>query len=104
LPISLVETATFPHRDQGVRLILATAGEPAVEEPSVRRRPEIMHGLNNLIQNAVQFAAREVNITTFWDAATVTVEIGDDGPGFPLHFLGRLGEPYLSPPAAVPAN
>ena len=102
LPISaLVETATLPHRDQGVRLILATAGEPAGEEPSVRRSPEIMHGLNNLIQNAVQFAAREVNITTFWDAATVTVEIGDDGPGFPLHFLGRLGEPYLSTRAGV---
>ncbi len=45
-----------PHRDQGVRLILATAGEPAGEEPLVRRSPEIMHGLNNLVQNAVQFA------------------------------------------------
>ena len=55
-----------------------------------------MHGINNLIQNAVQFAAREVSITTFWDAATVTVEIDDDGPGFPLQLLGRLGEPYLS--------
>ena len=26
----------------------------------------------------------------------MTVEIADDGPGFPLHLLGRLGEPYLS--------
>ena len=97
LPISaLVEAAAAPHRDQRVRLILATAGEPTGEEPLVRRSPEIMHGLNNLIQNAVQFAAREVSITTFWDAAAVTVEIDDDGPGFPLHLLGRLGEPYLS--------
>ena len=55
-----------------------------------------MHGLNNLIQNAVQFARREVSVTTFWDAVTVAVEITDDGPGFPLHLLGRLGEPYLS--------
>ena len=102
LPISaLIEAAALPHRDQGVRLILATAGEPAGEEPLVRRSPEIMHGLTNLIQNAVQFAAREVNITTFWDAATVTIEIGDDGPGFPLHLLGRLGEPYLSTRAGV---
>ena len=97
LPISaLVEAAAAPHRDQRVRLILATAGEPTGEEPLVRRSPEIMHGLNNLIQNAVQFAAREVSITTYWDAAAVTVEIDDDGPGFPLHLLGRLGEPYLS--------
>jgi two-component system sensor histidine kinase RegB len=102
LPISaLVEAAAAPHRHQGVRLIIATAGEPAGEEPLVRRSPEIMHGLNNLVQNAVQFAAREISITIFWDAVTVTVEIDDDGPGFPLHLLGRLGEPYLSTRAGV---
>jgi two-component system sensor histidine kinase RegB len=97
LPISaLVDAAAAPYREQGVRLILATAGGRAGEEPLVIRSPEIMHGLNNLVQNAVQFAAREVSVTTFWDAATVTVEIDDDGPGFPLHLFGRLGEPYLS--------
>jgi len=102
LPISaLVEAAAAPYRNQGIRLILATAGGPAGEEPLVRRSPEIMHGLNNLIQNAVQFAAREISITIFWDAATVTVELDDDGPGFPLHLLGRLGEPYLSTRAGV---
>jgi len=102
LPISaLVEAAAAPYRNQGVRLILATAGDPAVEEPLVRRSPEIMHGLNNLVQNAVQFAAREISITIFWDASTVTVELDDDGPGFPLHLLGRLGEPYLSTRAGV---
>ena len=98
---ALVETTASPYRNQGIRLILATAGEPAEEEPLVRRSPEIMHGLNNLIQNAVQFSAREVSITTFWDAKDVTVEIDDDGPGFPLHLLGRLGEPYLSTRAGV---
>jgi two-component system sensor histidine kinase RegB len=102
LPISaLVETAAAPHRHQGIRLILATAGAAAEDEPLVRRSPEIMHGLNNLIQNAVQFAAREVSITTFWDAKSVMVEVDDDGPGFPLHLLGRLGEPYLSTRAGV---
>ena len=102
LPISaLVEAAAEPHRDQGVRLILAIAGEPAGEEPFVRRSPEIMHALNNLVQNAVQFASHEVSITTYWDSATVAVEIDDDGPGFPLHLLGRLGEPYLSTRAGV---
>jgi two-component system, sensor histidine kinase RegB len=97
LPISaLVETAGAQHQHDGVKLIFATAGQPDPEEPLVRRSPEIMHGLNNLIQNAVQFARREVSVTTFWDKATVTVEIADDGPGFPLHLLGRLGEPYIS--------
>jgi len=102
LPISaLVEAAAAPYRNQGIRLIVATAGDPAGEEPLVRRSPEIMHGLNNLVQNAIQFAAREISITIFWDAETVTVELDDDGPGFPLHLLGRLGEPYLSTRAGV---
>ena len=97
LPISaLVEAAGALHQNQGVKLIFATAGQPAPEEPLVRRSPEIMHGLNNLVQNAVQFARREVSVTTFWDKSTVTVEVVDDGPGFPLHLLGRLGEPYIS--------
>jgi two-component system, sensor histidine kinase RegB len=97
LPISaLVEAAGALHGDQGVKLIFATAGQPEPEEPHVRRSPEIIHGLNNLIQNAVQFARREVSVTTYWDRMAVTVEIADDGPGFPLHLLGRLGEPYIS--------
>ena len=77
LPISaLVEAAGgAATSERGVRLIFATAGAPAEDEPQVRRSPEIMHGLNNLIQNAVQFARREVSVTTFWDAKTVTVEI-----------------------------
>jgi two-component system sensor histidine kinase RegB len=102
LPISaLVEAAGELSGDPRVRLIFATTGEPDREEPLVRRSPEIMHGLNNLIQNAVQFARREVSVTIHWDRSTVTVEVADDGPGFPAHLLGRLGEPYLSTRAGV---
>jgi two-component system, sensor histidine kinase RegB len=97
LPISaLVEAAGALYHEPRVRLIFATTGAPAGDEPLVTRSPEIMHGLNNLIQNAVQFARREVSVTIHWDRAAVTVEIADDGPGFPAHLLGRLGEPYLS--------
>jgi len=97
LPISaLVEAAGIPYHDARIRLIFATTGGPEDDEPLVQRSPEIMHGLNNLVQNAVQFARHEVSVTIFWDRETVTVEIADDGPGFPPHLLGRLGEPYLS--------
>ena len=97
LPISaLVEAAGALYHDPRVRLIFATTGEPDDEEPPVRRSPEIMHGLNNLIQNAIQFARSEVSVTIHWDKTNVTVEIADDGPGFPAHLIGRLGEPYLS--------
>lgn len=96
LPISaLVETAALSH-DPHIRLIFATAQGAEEDEPLVRRSPEIVHGLNNLIQNALQFARCEVSVTTSWDEAAITVEVADDGPGFPPHLLGRLGEPYLS--------
>jgi two-component system sensor histidine kinase RegB len=96
LPISaLVEAAGAPYRAGGVRVIYATTTSTG-EEPLVARRPEIMHGLGNLIQNAIQFASHEVTATIAWDHATVTVEIGDDGPGFAPHLLPRLGQPYLS--------
>jgi two-component system, sensor histidine kinase RegB len=93
---TLVEAAGAPYRERGIRLLFAATGSPEDDEPQVRRSPEIIHGLNNLIQNAVQFARSEVTVTTFWDMRGVRVEITDDGPGFMLHLLSRLGEPYLS--------
>jgi two-component system sensor histidine kinase RegB len=96
LPISaLVEAAGAPHRAGGVRVIYATTTNTG-EEPAVARRPEILHGLGNLIQNAIQFAHREVSVSMSWDRTGVAVEIVDDGPGFPPHLLPRLGQPYLS--------
>jgi two-component system sensor histidine kinase RegB len=96
LPISaLVEAGALSH-DPRIRLIFATANDAAQDEPMVRRSPEVIHGINNLIQNALQFARHEVSVTTSWDRDRVAVEVADDGPGFPAHLLGRLGEPYLS--------
>lgn len=70
-------------------------GRP-IEEPLVPRSPEIMHGLGNLIQNAIQFARHEVVVTTSWSEDMVAVDIADDGPGFPAAVLARIGEPYIS--------
>ncbi len=52
-----------------------------------------MHGLGNLVQNAVQFAIAEVVVRTQWDQQWVTVTVMDDGPGFPTQVLSRLVEP-----------
>ena len=62
LPISaLVEAAGEPHLSPEIAVqydVEASRGPDGkpLEEPLVRRSPEIMHGLNNLIQNAMQFA------------------------------------------------
>ena len=54
------------------------------------------HGLGNLVQNAIQFAKKQVTIETLWDRERVTVRIYDDGPGFPQFIIDRAGEPYIS--------
>ncbi|MGH6962233.1 MAG: ATP-binding protein, partial [Dongiaceae bacterium] len=58
--------------------------------------PELMHGLGNLLQNAIEFARSEVTVTVRWTDRRVTMTIRDDGPGFAPGVLEQVGEPYLS--------
>ena len=46
--------------------------------------------------DAVDFATAEVTVRWRWDDSAVTIEIVDDGPGFPPEILDRIGEPYMS--------
>lgn len=98
LPLSaIIESAAAAHRREPIRMAFAAeAVEPGAAEPQVARRPEILHGFGALIENAVQFARRVVEIRTTWDGRQVQVTVADDGPGFALAVLDRLGEPYLS--------
>ena len=67
----------------------------AVGDPSIRRRPELIHGLRNLIQNAVDFAQSTVWVDMAVIGGRVHVQIRDDGPGFPPALIGRMGEPFM---------
>ncbi len=62
----------------------------------LRRAPELMHGLANLLQNAIQFARSEVEVVVDRPEGGLAVSIIDDGPGFPETMLDRIGEPYIS--------
>jgi two-component system sensor histidine kinase RegB len=95
----LVREAAAPYLREGIALVF----EPGtvdmtgdLREPVIPRRPEIFHGLGNLIQNAIQFARSTVVIETAWSESEVIVEVRDNGPGFPPGVFGRLGEPYVS--------
>ena len=59
------------------------------------RSPEIVQGLRNLVQNAVDFAATTVWIDLDWDEAELRLRIGDDGPGYPPELIGRIGDPFV---------
>jgi two-component system sensor histidine kinase RegB len=59
------------------------------------RKPEVIHGLRNLVQNAVDFSNSNVHIDIGWGQTHVYVKICDDGPGFELQILNRIGDPFV---------
>jgi len=95
---ALVEEAAEPHVDRGkrIRFLHGADGDDPTRQPTVLRRPEIIHGLRNLIQNAVDFAATTVWIDVEHGEDRLRIAVGDDGPGFSPEMLPRLGEPYVS--------
>ena len=92
---SLLREAAEPHGERGKALTIAL--EPQEAQISVQRRPEVIHGLRNLVQNAVDFAASRVEITAAADPAAIRVTIRDDGPGFAPQVLARIGDPFMRP-------
>jgi two-component system sensor histidine kinase RegB len=93
----LVELAAAPHARPHVALRIEFSPDPSEpRDPVLPRRPEIMHGLGNLLQNAIEFAREEVKVMIAWTRAEIVITITDDGPGFPHDVLRRLGDPYLS--------
>ncbi|SES07633.1 two-component system, sensor histidine kinase RegB [Tranquillimonas rosea] len=94
---SVVQEAAEPHQDRGKDILwdIAPMEGSAADQPVILRRPEIIHGLRNLIQNAVDFAESRVWIDIVWDERRVLLRITDDGPGFPSQMLPRLGDPLV---------
>ena len=97
-PLSAVLTeAAEPHRHRGKTVVFQDVNGPdsAPRAQEVLRRPELIHGLRNLIQNAVDFARSTVWVDVDWSATRVTIRIVDDGDGFPPQMIGRFGDPFL---------
>ncbi len=65
--------------------------------PIIRRTPELLHGLANLVANAVRHAGSSVTLTSTTSANEVGVSVVDDGTGFAEDVLPHLGEPFLGP-------
>ena len=97
-PLStVVEEAADPHTDRGksIHFEHAPAKDGPEDQPEIYRQPEVIHGLRNLVQNAVDFARANVWVESRWSDSEITVRIMDDGRGYPPHFLGRIGDPLL---------
>ncbi len=99
-PLSAVlHEAAEPHQGRGKELLFSASrvANGAIAEPEIMRRPEVIHGLRNMVQNAVDFARSTVWIEAEWTAKHLTVRIVDDGAGFSAQVLGRIGDPFLRP-------
>lgn len=94
LPLgALLDDIAAPHRGLDVRIVLDMQSGPA---PKVWRVPEILHGLGNLIENAADFAAKEVRLKARWDDQNLSIDVMDDGPGFAAEIFEQIGEPYVT--------
>ena len=97
-PLSAVlEEAAEPHFERGKVIVFEQTQHDAElnEQPEILRKPEIIHGMRNLVQNAVDFAKTTIWVETSWGDSEISVRIVDDGAGFPLHLIGRIGDPFV---------
>jgi len=94
---ALLREAAEPHSGRGKQLVFTLFPGPGGTErqPTVIRRPETIHGLRNLIQNAVDFARSTVWVDAEWTETQVSVRIVDDGEGYPPQVIGRIGDPFV---------
>lgn len=92
---AVVEYAASPHMERGKQVILGERSSDGTPQPEIYRKPEIIHGLRNLIQNAVDFSQANVWVDTSWSAERITIRIQDDGKGFPPSIIGRIGDPFM---------
>jgi two-component system, sensor histidine kinase RegB len=96
MPLSaLIDEAAAPHRNFGVALGVTLPADRS-DEPKGARNPAIRYGLGNLIENAVDFARRRVEILAEWTADEISITISDDGPGFAPEVIDRIGAPYVT--------
>ena len=94
---AVVREAAEPHVARNKQVLFAELpGRGAgAKPPNILRRPEVIHGLRNLVQNAVDFAEARVWIDIAWNDRDISVRITDDGAGFADQLIGRIGDPFV---------
>ena len=62
----------------------------------IKRSPELTYGIRNFVGNAVKFSKNKIDINLIDKKSEISIEISDDGPGFPDDIFKVIGEPYIS--------
>ena len=66
------------------------------EEPLILFKDELLYGIGNIIQNAIQHALSFLIVEISWDENYIMMIIDDDGDGFKNEILDQIGQPYIS--------
>ena len=95
--MAVIDEAAEPHANRGKSILFSHDPQSGTElnQPAILRKPEIIHGLRNLVQNAVDFAKTTVWIECHWTDDIISVRIIDNGKGFPPQIIGRIGDPFV---------
>lgn len=94
---TVIQEAAEPHLNRGKEIVFDEKEDNPIEidPPMIQRQPEIIHGMRNLIQNAVDFAQTSVWVELSWSDTHIGVRVVDDGPGYPPQMIGRIGDPFM---------
>ena len=98
LPLpALLEAAILPYKEASIAFVVEASSLDGSAVPVIPRSPELLHGLGNILQNAMQFARRSVTTNATWSNESVcNNNFMTMDPGFPANLIDRLGEPYIS--------
>ena len=66
------------------------------QETEIIFKDEIMYALGNIIQNSIKYSKDIITVNLNYTEKNVSIQIMDDGPGFPKDIVDKLGEPYIS--------
>ena len=80
--------------DKNIKLIINIIAKES--EPLISFKDELMYGIGNIIQNAIQHAQKIVEIDIIWENQNLDLIIKDDGLGFSKEVLDKIGNPYIS--------
>ncbi len=97
----MLTEASLPYQGEVKKITVVARPLPhasgaSVAEPLSERKPGVIYGFGNILENAVDFADTKVEALAEWDESAIVVTISDDGPGFKPSMIDALGEPYVT--------
>ncbi|MEA2222210.1 MAG: hypothetical protein QOH83_586 [Solirubrobacteraceae bacterium] len=99
-PTALVDDAVARARRRPSAAGIQIAVGDVVDAAVLADRDRVGQALDNMLDNALRYAAGEVELTTRRAGASIEIHVRDDGPGFPPAFLPRAWERFSRADAA----